>query len=499
MNSLFKLLAPGFLVGIELHFLFPLLNSLWQMQQVALAWPHLVADSAVFLNQPELSAGLEGLRGLFIPVNEHRLVISRFVAVLPLLTHRPIGSWSVMVSMLLLGGCIIVFNRCLFLLNDNRNFLARLVVLLAGTILMLNPWQAENLIWDINLTWFFHNFLLLFAVSILLSQQARVPIWFDVLLPPLAIFNGGQGYAVLLAVGFVRLALFGRRLLMPIILVIVLLLDSLLPSGHQQASSWGFSFEFLFSMLNNWWPMAGVWTLFCICLIGFQVWFVKFDWNNTQLKQFCIAAIPIIYGFLFSVSVDLSRSSMGLLMANRESYITPLLMIGIGFLLVGWKISNLARKDTSSYLQVAILLLPLIVLIPSLEAGFSRARFFQQQRRMLNEQDRRITWFHCLELEQGSAPSNCPLTPLYDRWDLIRRAFIGKKYVYIAAGKKSDLQAQNELMQQAGADLNRRYLMKKQANGVSLIVARKDGVVRIGDQLMQKMPGEIPRVFKIKK
>ena len=50
---------------------------------------------------------------------------------------------------------------------------------------------------------------------------------------------------------------------------------------------------------------------------------------------------------------------------------------------------------------------------------------------------------------------------------LIRRAFIGKKYVYIAAGKKSDLQAKNELMQQAGADLNRRYLMKKQVNGLT--------------------------------
>ena len=53
-------LGLGVLVAVEVVFLVPLLKALLQVAVIASRWPHLIADSAVFLQQQPLHQGLAG-------------------------------------------------------------------------------------------------------------------------------------------------------------------------------------------------------------------------------------------------------------------------------------------------------------------------------------------------------------------------------------------------------------------------------------------------------
>jgi hypothetical protein len=493
----YEILLPIFLLVAEFQLLFPLVKTLFQMLSVANSWPHLVADSAVFLEQPGLNKGLEGWRALLLPVNEHRMLLSRFVAELPRLFNEPLAAWNVAFSILLLVASLFAFERCLYYINKKASALERLVVFFAGSILILNPWQAENLIWDINLTWFLQNFLILVSVSIMLPIPHRFPVWFDIFLPPLAILNGGQGYSVLLSVGIFRFLLFERKWLLPLVSLLFFLLNSLLPLGLTQSSLWGFNYKFQAIMLNNWWPASGLWSIVWICLILIQIQFIKDRITSEQWKQLCICSVPFVYGLLFSLSVNLSRSSLGLKMAERESYITPLTMVGMGLILTVWLIADIRKSLAFTYMQIFSLLLPVFVLIPILEAGFTRPSFFQQQRRMLDEQDRRITWFHCRNFEKSITPSNCMLTPVYDKWDIIRRSFAKDNFNPIFAGNKAASDAKLFFLKQRTADLRRVYLIRHNSRYGKLIFYRKSIIPIAGDQLFELKPESDPVFFKV--
>jgi len=492
-----KVFVPMVLLGIELNFLFPLLVALIKSINVAIAWPHLVADSAVFLEQGGLTDGLHSWRALFLPVNEHRYVLSRFIAVLPRLAGEPLGAWSVVTSFLLIFGCLFVFSHCITRISCGKYPLVRLIITLAAALLFLNPWQAENLIWDINISWFFHNLLLLSSVAIMLELPARLPPWFDFMLPPCALLNGGQGYGVLIAVGIVRLILFDRRFLMPISTIITLIIISLMPISQNQVSSWQFNLAFTLQMLINWWPASGLWPIVTFGFIGFQLFRAKFEFKSWQWKRLIIFSIPVIYGLLFSLSVNLSRSSFGLAMANRESYTTPMLMIGIGGILMVWQLSIFRQEVNFIYIQIGCLLLPLFVLLPFLEVGFPRPRFFEQQRRLLAEQDRRITWFHCSIIQPGILPSNCLLTPVYDKWDLIRKSLNGKKLNFYRYGNIGAADSQKLLDKQMITDTNRVYLLRKLGSARHWIFSRKDIAAQSGDKLFIFNPHNKPKQFNI--
>ncbi len=492
-----KLFVPMVLLGIELNFLFPLLAALIKSINVAIAWPYLVADSAVFLEQGGLTDGFHSWRALFLPVNEHRYVLSRLIAVFPQLVGEPLGAWSVATSFLLIFGCLFVFWHCLTRISCGKYPLVRLVIILAGALLFFNPWQAENLIWDINISWFFHNLLLLSSVAIMLELPARLPAWFDLMLPPFALLNGGQGYGVLIAVGIVRLILFDRRFLMPISTIITLIVISLMPAAHDQVSSWQFNLAFTLQMLINWWPTSGLWSIVTFAFIGFQLFRAKFEFKPWQWKRLIIFSIPVIYGLLFSLSVSLSRSSFGLAMAGRESYTTPMLMIGVGGILIVWQLSIFQHEVNFIYIQIGCLLIPLFVLLPFLEIGFPRPRFFEQQRRLLAEQDRRITWFHCSRIQPEIKPSKCLLTPVYDKWDLIRKSLNGKKLKFHESGSISVANSRNLLDKQMVTDTNRVYLLRKFGSTRNWIFSRKDIAAQSGDQLFIFHPHNKPKQLNI--
>ena len=79
----------------------------------------------------------------------------------------------------------VAYVFCFRVLNPSASWMAKLAVGLAGLLVLLNPWQAENLIWTINVHWFVQGFgcclvlLALFAFQI----QSVPPLWLDLVLP----------------------------------------------------------------------------------------------------------------------------------------------------------------------------------------------------------------------------------------------------------------------------------------------------------------------------
>ena len=161
------------LIGLESVLLIGLIGSLIQVLQLSWVWPHLVADSENYLDQLPLSAGLEAWQTVLYPLNEHRLVMSRLVEMLPPLVGGQQGQWGVATSLLLLAMTFVAYVFCFRVLNPSASWMANLAVGLAGLLVLLNPWQAENLIWTINVHWFVQGFLILLAVACSLHSKAK--------------------------------------------------------------------------------------------------------------------------------------------------------------------------------------------------------------------------------------------------------------------------------------------------------------------------------------
>ena len=181
---------------------------------------------------------------------------------LPLSFGGEFGIWSVGFSLLLLALSLVWVVLILRRLNPQAPLALRLMVGLLCGLILANPWQLENLIWDINVHWFFQGWLLLVSLHLLLSNRSVPPLWLDLLLPGLALLNGGLGVALLLSYSLIRLLAFGRRWLIVLSAVSALLLYSL-TSLASSGSPLNFSGIFTWRMLQIWWPHSGLW----ICLL----------------------------------------------------------------------------------------------------------------------------------------------------------------------------------------------------------------------------------------
>ena len=112
--------------------------------------------------------------------------------------------------------------------------------------------------------------------------------------------------------------------------------------------------------------------------------------------------------------------------------------------------------------------------------------------RLINEQDRRITWFHCAQLEAGVSDRKCPDVPFYDGWNVIRSSLQEKLPLGLQQGHLSPSQAKDQLRRQQRADLERWYLVRADTDGHHWIAGRRQGEPRPGDLVLQMIPGQEP-------
>ena len=150
------------------------------------------------------------------------------------------------------------------------------------------------------------------------------------------------------------------------------------------------------------------------------------QFESSDVRHFAIAAVPVVYGVLFASVATRSPLVWGDAMLYRQSYVTPIGMIAIGLLLISLKLSAISANRWLAYLQVAVLILPLAIYVRPLNKafGFRKTHFVAMQRNMLEELDRRITWFHCIGLEGQLASgqtSNCFDSRRFEAHGSIRR------------------------------------------------------------------------------
>ena len=489
----------GALIWLEISYLIPLLEVLFRMTIVSLSWPHVVADSAVFLPQLPLHEGMHGWQQLLEPVNEHRIVLSRALAVLPMSFGFHLGQWSVLASMGFLVLAWLFFALSLSRLRPGAPLLEFVCALLALGLLLLSPWQVENLIWDINVHWFFQTFLVSFSVFLMLSRRSKIPVLFDVFFPVLAVFNGGQGLCVLLAVAMPRLFIFKSRWLFIASSSFAVWFERSIGETSSQGA-YSFSGVFSLRLLSSWWPYSGWWAVVAVVIVGASLLAVRQVATGAEKKQVFVCFAPVFYSVLFALAVDISRSSISEGLFLRSSYVTPALMFGVGLLLVLWKLVELRK---SCFWGLEAMIFGLLVLLGfgspwTAGAGLKKLPFKKQVAYIRNEQDRRITWYHCHQVEASGASLACPEVPFYDGWGAIRASLSSPIDLGDVIGSMTAEDALRQLRSQKTFDLRRFYLLRHDSlTGHSSIIARREGLPQVGDQIILFEPSKPLRRWSI--
>ena len=150
-------------------------HGLWEI--VGLAWaqwrqPNLFGDSFAFVSR-DTTSGL--LSWLTAQHNEHRIVWAKAASLVETeLLKLPPGQSALFQNLALILGCAGLWSwLCRRLLQ--RTDLC-VITALAGWLLLLNPWQYENLGWEFQTPWFLINALVLIG-ALLLSAPTPHSLW----------------------------------------------------------------------------------------------------------------------------------------------------------------------------------------------------------------------------------------------------------------------------------------------------------------------------------
>ena len=350
------LLTGGIIHGI--HQIFELAAAHWNE-------PNIYGDSFTFVLQ-ERSKSL--LSWLLQQHNEHRIVWAKTASVIERkLFGLPPGQTALFQNLALILGCAGLWSwLCQRLLYRSD---LRLITALAGSLLLLNPWQYENLGWEFQTPWFLINALVLTGALVLTIPSAgRFPqALISVLLPWMALASTGQGLA--LTVAFAGCAWLHSRKLGALVstssaiagLSFFVLLPYSKPAGHPELS---FQIDYF---LRAW--LGGPWqglALLCVViaavLLGRRQLILRASWPALLL--------PGLFSILFAGMITLSRAGFGIEQANSSRYITHSLMLGLTALLALAMADDHSRRPATPLLGGFLALLTTIGSFPQgLQAG----------------------------------------------------------------------------------------------------------------------------------
>jgi hypothetical protein len=351
------LLIVGLLIAGILH-------GLIEILALALAhWqePTLFGDSFAFVQRD----GAESLLGwLTAQHNEHRIVWAKAASLVETeLLKIPPGQSALIQNLALILGCAGLWCwLCKRLLHRAD---LQLITGLAGWLLLLNPWQYENLGWEFQTPWFLINALVLLSALLLTvptgdaSRLSKLQSSCALLLPWIALSSTGQGLAVALALVICswlhsrRLGVLGSGSTTLAIACFFVLLPYSKPAGHPEMM---FHLEYF---LKAW--LGGPWQgLAWLCVV---ITAVLLGRRRTIARQHWPAVLmPALFSLLFAAMITLSRAGFGLEQANSSRYISHSLLLGLSALL------TLALADEQSQNQRTPLLGGFLVLLTTLGA-----------------------------------------------------------------------------------------------------------------------------------
>jgi hypothetical protein len=357
------------------------------LAQAHWAQPNLFGDSFAFV----LRGRGSGL-GYWLTSqhNEHRILWAKAASLVETELFRiPPGQSALFQNLALILGCAGLWSwLCRRLLQ--RSDLC-LVTALAGWLLLLNPWQYENLSWEFQTPWFLINALVLLG-ALLLSVPTAGPSWqrlLTIVLPWIALTSTGQGLA--LTVAFAACAWLHSRRLGALVTAssalagvsFFVLLPYSKPAGHPELS---FQLDYF---LRAW--LGGPWqglALLCVViaavLLGRRQAIARGNWPAVLM--------PGLFSVLFAGMITLSRAGFGLEQANSSRYISHSLMLGLSALLALALVDDRSQRPATPLLGSFLVLLTTLGSFPQgLQAGgLSYAGAWAEGRRWAEQKRQRF-------------------------------------------------------------------------------------------------------------
>jgi hypothetical protein len=379
------LIIAGLLLAGILHGSLAIFNlALAQWQE-----PHLYGDSFAFVQRD----GAQGLLGwLTAQHNEHRIVWAKAASMVETEVLKiPPGQSALFQNLALILGCAGLWcwlcHRLLHRLD------LRLITALAGWLILLNPWQYENLSWEFQTPWFLINALVL-ACALLLNVQSsgrastatRLQNVCALLLPWIALSSSGQGLAVSLAFAGCSW-LHSRRLGILVSISTGLagitfygLLHYAKPSQHPELT-FQLGYFLKASLGGPWQGLAVLCVVIAAVLLGRRQTIAREHWPSVLM--------PGLFSLLFAGMITLSRAGFGLEQANSSRYVSHSLMLGLSALLALALIDDQIRRRNAPLLGGFLVLLATLGSFPqafqsgslSYSGAWAEAQDFAEQHR----------------------------------------------------------------------------------------------------------------------
>ena len=204
-------------------------------------------------------------------------------------------------------------------------------------MILLNPWQYENLSWEFQTPWFFINTLVLFSSLILsynINEISKKRIWLYTIsflaIPWIALASTGQGLAVaiaFIACSWLRNKKVGGLVSISTALACIsfyVILPYSKPDHHPEIS---FQLEYLLRAL-----FGGPWKgLALMCTVTVLFLLLKRQAIPKPLVPSLV--MPGIFSVLFSIMITLSRAGFGVEQADSSRYVTHSAMLGLSVLM----------------------------------------------------------------------------------------------------------------------------------------------------------------------
>lgn len=353
-NQPIALLLTGLLIAGIIDGLINILHfaiSHWQQ-------PSLAGDSYTFIMRQGGAA-----HWLFAQHNEHRIVWSKGLSLFESeLLKIPPGQSALFQSLALILACLGLWSWICQRLLKRADL--QLITALTGCLLLVNPWQYENLIWEFQTPWFMINALVLLCALLLSvptsgpsSQVLRIQILLALLLPWIALSTTGQGLA--LGIAFSACAWLHSRRFGALVsfstalsgLTYFILLPYHKPLIHPVIN---FNSDYFIRIwLAGQWPgLAVLCVVITAVILGRQKPIPRDSWQTLLM--------PGLFSLLFFGMVTLSRSGLGLETASASRYVTHTLMLGLTAVMA------LALLDDQSLRKPTPLLGAFLVLLTTL-------------------------------------------------------------------------------------------------------------------------------------
>jgi len=331
-----------------------IINAFFLITKLAInhfKYPALGYDSWRFIERDNLNP----LQWLLAQHNEHRIFLSKLATLIETnLFQLPVTSTS-----LLQGETFLIISSIIIFLICKQSLLCKrlqIYTTLSSILILINPWQYENLYWEFQTPWLWTNLLVLGSSLLLISwnnckkrKKQFTLLAIGSIIPWAAIYGIGQGIAV--AASLCICSLFKSTKLFLTCLISTssalalyfIILPYEKPTIHP---SLGFSIDYLSKIL-----LGGPWQGLAILVFTFAAYIFVYQKNQKQLspKQSTTLDIgillPGIFAIIFGIMTTLSRSGFGTEQATSSRYLSHSLMLAISGALI---VSKLIEENTTN-------------------------------------------------------------------------------------------------------------------------------------------------------